>query len=110
MKYSKLLFGFITVIGLIFVTMFLVNLYLDYYLSQNLLLELFPSFFLRGLFGYLLFFGGPIFLIVGMLGIGKYYFEDEYFHFAVLIVDLVPLLLSVFMVLLAYFAPLTIAF
>jgi len=75
-KHSKL-FGFIAVLGIVFAATFLAFLYCDYYLNQDIWRELFASSYLRDIFGYSLLFGGPIFLIVGILGIGRQYFKNK---------------------------------
>ena len=65
---------------------------------------------LRGIFGSFLLFGGPAFLIVGILGIGRQYFENHRNLFAVLTVVLVPFFISILIFLMGFFAPLTIGF
>ena len=110
MKHSKLLYGFIAVLGIIFVTTFLAFLYCDLYLNQSIWLELFPPYVLRGIFGSFLLFGGPSFLIVGILGIGTQCFENHKNLFVVLTVVLVPLFISILIFLMAFFAPLTVGF
>ena len=105
-----ILFAFIAILGIAFVTTFLAFLYCDLYLNQNIWLEVFPPFALRGIFGSFLLFGGPAFLIVGILGIGRQYFENHENLFTVLTVVLVPLFISVLIFLMAFFAPLTVGF
>ena len=91
MKYSKLLFVFITVLGMFFISTFLAFLYCNYYLDQDIWLELFPSYYLTSIVGYFLLFGGPVFLIVGILGIGRQHFKNHKNLFTVLTIVLVPL-------------------
>ena len=109
-KHSKVLFRFTTVLGIVFVTTFFVFFILDFHMSQNLWLVLFPSFYLRGVVESFLLFGGSIILIVGIVGLGRPYFKDEQRYFTMLISILVPLLISILIFLLVYFAPLKIGF
>jgi hypothetical protein len=97
------------VLGAVFVTTFLVFLYYDCYLSKNLWLELFPSYYIRGIFGYFLLFGGPALLIVGILGVGRRYFKKHKNLFTALTVILVPLFFFILIILMVFFAPLTVA-
>ncbi len=89
-KHLKLLYGFITVLGIVFVTTFTALLYCNYYLNRDIWLELFPSSYLRSVFGYFLLFGGTIFLTVGLLGIGRQYVKNRRNLLTILAVVLVP--------------------
>jgi hypothetical protein len=104
------LFAFIAILGTAFVTTFLVFLYCDYYLQQNFVLISPPSDYLIGIFGSFLLFGGPILLIVGILGIGRQYFKNHKNLFTVLTVVLVPLFISILIFLMVLFAPLTVGY
>ncbi len=104
MKHSKLLFGFITVLGIAFVTMFIAILYRYYYLYQPFPFEL--STFLRDGFAYFLLFGGTVLLIAGMLGIGRQHFKNHRRLFTVLTVFSIPLFVFILIFQVTFFAPL----
>jgi len=104
-KHTKL-FVFIAVLGTAFITTFLVFLYCSYYLNPSIWSELFASsYYLSDIFGFFLLFGGPTLLVVGVLGIGRQYFKNYESLFTILIVVLVPLLISIMILLIAFFAP-----
>ena len=109
-KHTKL-FAFIAVLGAAFITIFLVFLYCDFYLNRDIWSELLaPSYYLIGIFGYFLLFGGPILLVVGTLGMGRQHFKNHKNLFTVFTVVLIPLFISILIFLMAFFAPLTIGF
>jgi len=108
-KHSKY-FRFIAFLGAAFITLFPTILYLSYttYLGEivsSLSLGPYMSF----LFGALMFFlliGGPVFLIVGIVGIGRQHLKNHKSIFTVLTVILVPLFVYALNGLMAYLTPL----
>jgi hypothetical protein len=72
MKHSKLLFGFITVIGIVFLVLVLVSAYLDSVDSISILELLYPS---QSGLGLWLLLGGTVLLIAGLMGIGRQHFK-----------------------------------
>jgi hypothetical protein len=102
-KHSKL-FGFITILGIVFVATFIAILYSYYYLFQPFPFE--PSVCLRDSFAGFLLFGGPVLLIVGILGIGRQRFRNHRRLFTILTVVLVPLSVFILIFQVSFFAPL----
>jgi len=109
-KHSKL-FGFITVLGIVFVAVFSTILYWGA-ASSDELLELYALVPITYLYYLMLFFpiGGTVFLIVGILGIGRQYFKNHRNLFTVLTIVLVPLLIFALIVLMISSIPLQVGF
>ena len=111
-KHSKY-FGFFAVLGAVFVTIFSINLYLTDTTSFNRVVSfvsLGPFIYLYNALMFFLFIGGPVFLIVGIVGIGRQYFKNLRNLFTVLTVILVPLFVFALIVLVSYLIPLQVAF
>jgi hypothetical protein len=113
MKHSKL-FGFIAVLGAVFVTTFSTVLYLSYTTDLGeILSSVWSSPFLSLLFNALMFFlliGGTVFVTVGVLGVGTRYFKNHRNQFAVPTAVLVPLFIFALISLLMSSTPLTVGF
>jgi len=71
-KHSKLVYGFVAVLGAAFVTIFFTGLYSNAIGLDNMLTSLptMPIFWISML-------GGTILLTVGIIGIGRQCFKDE---------------------------------
>jgi|GEM_PF-6680402 len=80
MKHSKLLFGFITIFGIVFLILLLIGSYLDAIDSVNILASLEHSTQL----GFLSLLCGTGLVTVGMIGIGRHYFKNHKKLFTVL--------------------------
>jgi hypothetical protein len=110
----SLFFGFFAVSGAVSEAIFCIIVYLTNTTSLNVVvssLSLGP--FLYPLFSALMFFlfiGGPVFLIIGIVGIGRQCFRNHRNLFTALIVILVPLSVFALMVLMAYLTPLTVTY
>ena len=86
MKYSKLLFGFIAILGIVFLTLVLAGLYLDYVDAASILASL------NSRLGLWFVLGGIVFLTVGVIGMGRQHFKNHRNIFTALAVLLIPLL------------------
>lgn len=108
------LFGFVTVLGAVFVTTFSTILYLSYTTDLGgILSSVSLDPFLSLLYSALLFFlliGGIVFLTIGILGIGMHYFKNHKSLFTIPIVILVPLFVFALINLVMSSIPLTVGF
>ena len=86
MKYSRLLFGFIAVLGIVFLALVLAGLYLDYVDAVSILASL------NSQLGLWFVLGGIVFLTVGVIGMGRQHFKNHRNLFTALAVLLIPLL------------------
>lgn len=103
-KHSKL-FGFITVLGAVFVTLFSAIVYLSFTTGLGGMMS---SLSLESLLFFLLI-GGTVFFTAGILGIGNQYFKNHKGLFAVLTVILVPLFIfALINLVMSYSIPLTV--
>jgi len=111
-NHSKL-FKFITVLGAVFVTIPDAMYYLSAIYSGNMqpFLSLLSPLYLP-YHALMLFFiiGGPVFLTVGILGIGRQYFKNHRNLFTIFTFIFVPLFDFALFVLVAYSIPLQVAF
>jgi len=86
MKHSKLLFGFIAILGIAFLTLVLASLYSDYVDAVSILASL------NSQLGLWFVLGGIIFLTVGVIGMGRQHIKNHKNIFTVLAALLIPLL------------------
>ena len=93
MKYPGILFVFVAVLGIVLVSILLTALYSDVIGLDNMLTSLptMPIFWISML-------GGTILLTVGIIGIGRQFFEDEnkrrlFTFYAIIIIPSVILIL-----------------
>ena len=84
MKHSRLLFGFLAVLGIVFLTLVLAGLYLDYVDAVNILASL------NSQLGLWFVLGGIISLTVGVIGMGRQHFKNHRNLFTALAVVLIP--------------------
>jgi hypothetical protein len=85
-KHSRLLFGFFAVLGIVFLTLVLAGLYLDYVDAVNILASL------NSQLGLWFVLGGIISLTVGVIGMGRQHFKNHRNLFTSLAVVLIPML------------------
>jgi len=85
-KYSRLLFGFIAVLGIVFLALVLAGLYLDYVDAVSILASL------NSQLGLWFVLGGIVFLTGGVIGMGVQHFKNHRNIFTALAVLLIPLL------------------
>jgi len=88
MKHSKLLYGFITVLGIVFLTTFLTILYLS--VDGSEMLHLLQTTRLMGDFVLFCLFGGTVFLTVGICGVERQYFKNNRSLFTILTAISIP--------------------
>ena len=74
MKHSKFVSGFITVLGIVFLVLVLVSVYLDSIDAISILELLYPS---QSGLGLWLLPGGTVLLIAGLMGIGRQHFKTR---------------------------------
>ena len=86
MNYSRLIFGFIAVLGIVFLALVLAGLYLDYVDAVSILASL------NSQLGLWFVLGGIIFLTVGVIGMGRQHFKNHRNLFMAIAVLLIPLL------------------
>ena len=103
-KHSRLLFGFIAVLGTIFVTAFFTIIYWSRTYSEKILIveALIPLPY-QNYFMLFSIIGGTIFLTVGVLGIGRQYFKNHSNAFFLTAV-LVPMLMLTSVVSITFFS------
>jgi len=77
MKHSKLVYGFIAVLGAAFVIMFFAGFYSKYYIGLENILASLPDTQLGFYFVLFCLFGGTVFLTAGIVGIGRHYIKNS---------------------------------
>jgi hypothetical protein len=77
-KHSRLLFGFIAALGIIFVTVFFTIIHwASIYSEKILIVEALLPYPYQGYFMLFSLIGGTVFLTIGLLGVGREYFKNH---------------------------------
>jgi hypothetical protein len=87
-KYSTIVYGFLAILGVIFLALVLTGVYLNEYKILSVWVFLSTGFTTR--FGLCFVLGGIVFLTAGVVGVGRQYFKNHRKLFTVLTALLIP--------------------